>query len=120
MVFSNAISRNHRPAEAQQYSGAIKLPSGLYRVYVAVDVQMRSGDITPIAIYWVGRRHELDGLPTDIRHRSSTKAGGAALRYTCQIGGRKRYLFLENDTINPYMLRWYVESPVPEPQDYAE
>ena len=40
---------------------------------------------------------------TDVRYAASLKAGGAGIRYTCQISGKERYLFLEDQ-------RWFVDA----------
>ena len=56
------------------------------------------GNLLPINIVWEdGRKFPIDKV-TDVRYAASLKAGGAGIRYTCQIGGKERYLFLEDQT----------------------
>ena len=61
------------------------------------------GNLLPIHIVWEdGRKFPIDKV-TDVRYAASLKAGGAGIRYTCQIGGKERYLFLEDQ-------RWFVDA----------
>ena len=61
------------------------------------------GNLLPINIMWEdGRKFPIDKV-TDVRYAASLKAGGAGIRYTCQIGGKERYLFLEDQ-------RWFVDA----------
>ena len=61
------------------------------------------GNLLPINIVWEdGRKFPIDKV-TDVRYAASLKAGGAGIRYTCQIGGKERYLFLEDQ-------RWFVDA----------
>ena len=39
---------------------------------------------------------------TDVRPAASLKSGGAGIRYTCYIDGKKTYLFLEEN-------KWFYE-----------
>ncbi len=70
-----------------------------------VDIQAvfsKEGRILPQYIIWEdGRRFEIDRV-RDIRPAASLKAGGAGIRYTCDICGHTRYIFLEET-------RWFVE-----------
>ena len=67
------------------------------------------GNLLPINIMWDdGRKFPIDKV-TDVRFAASLKAGGAGIRYTCQIGGNERYLFLED-------LRWFVDAKQPPKQ----
>ena len=60
------------------------------------------GNLLPLSVTWFdGRNFPIDKV-TDIRYAASLKAGGAGIRYTCMIGGREKYLFLEEN-------RWFVE-----------
>ncbi|MFR8001876.1 MAG: hypothetical protein ACLU62_03050 [Hydrogeniiclostridium sp.] len=72
--------------------------------YVDVTAIFRSdGAILPLEIRWEdGRRYPIDRV-LDIRRAASLKAGGAGIRYTCRIGGRPKYLFLEEN-------KWFVEA----------
>ena len=61
-----------------------------------------SGKVTPKYIIWDdGRRFEIDRI-TDITKAASLKAGGIGLRYSCEISGKQRYLYLDD-------YEWYVE-----------
>ena len=61
------------------------------------------GNLLPSNIVWEdGRKFPIDKV-TDVRYAASLKAGGAGIRYTCQIGGKERYLFLEDQ-------RWFVDA----------
>ena len=76
------------------------------KVYVEVilrqDIQ---GALTPLSICWEdGHVYEIDRV-LDVSERASLKAGGQGRRFTCRIGGRERYLFL--DTMEN---RWFVEA----------
>ena len=75
--------------------------------YVDVTAIFRSdGAILPLEIRWEdGRRDPIDRV-LDIRRAASLKAGGAGIRYTCRIGGRPKYLFLEEN-------KWFVEAREP-------
>ncbi|MGN1139270.1 MAG: hypothetical protein ACI4RM_07460 [Ruminococcus sp.] len=67
------------------------------------------GNLLPINIMWDdGRKFPIDKV-TDVRFAASLKAGGAGIRYTCQIGGKERYLFLEDQ-------RWFVDAKQPPKQ----
>ncbi len=67
------------------------------------------GNLLPINIMWDdGRKFPIDKV-TDVRFAASLKAGGAGIRYTCQIGGNERYLFLEDQ-------RWFVDAKQPPKQ----
>ena len=62
------------------------------------------GNITPLTVTYQGERFEIDRI-TDIRPAASLKSGGAGIRYTCYIDGKRSYLFLE-DT------KWFIETDV--------
>lgn len=59
------------------------------------------GNIIPLSITYDEREFEIDRI-TDVRPAASLKSGGAGIRYTCYIDGRKSYLFLEEN-------RWFAE-----------
>ena len=75
--------------------------------YVSVTARFdEDGNLLPINIVWEdGRKFPIDKV-TDVRYAASLKAGGAGIRYTCQIGGKERYLFLEDQ-------RWFVDAKQP-------
>lgn len=61
-----------------------------------------SGNIIPLEIVWEdGRIFKIDKI-LDKRKASSTKGGGAGIRYTIRIGNNERYLFLDE-----YI--WFIE-----------
>ncbi|MGN0528473.1 MAG: hypothetical protein ACI4IE_05010, partial [Eubacterium sp.] len=59
------------------------------------------GNIIPLSITYDDREFEIDRV-TDVRPAASLKSGGAGIRYTCYIDGKKSYLFLEEN-------RWFAE-----------
>lgn len=61
----------------------------------------REGNITPLSMTYDDREFEVDRI-TDVRHAASLKSGGAGIRYTCYIDGKKTYLFLEEN-------KWFYE-----------
>lgn len=71
--------------------------------YIIVVAKMTTDGIPkPEEIIWEnGKTYKIDKI-IDIRKKSSTKGGGAALRYTCKINGKEKYLFLNED-------KWFVE-----------
>ncbi|MGN0556649.1 MAG: hypothetical protein ACI4IV_02245 [Acutalibacteraceae bacterium] len=63
------------------------------------------GRITPEEIVWEdGTIYPIDRI-TGVCRAASLKAGGAGIRYTCRIGNKLTYLFLEDN-------RWFVEAKV--------
>ena len=62
------------------------------------------GNITPLSVRYDGAEFEIDRI-CDVRPAASLKSGGAGIRYTCYIDGRRSYLFLE-DT------KWFIETDV--------
>jgi hypothetical protein len=74
------------------------------KVYVPVTVKYdRDGFIRPLTITWEdGSVYEVAQVK-DVRRAASLKAGGAGMRYTCVIGNKETYLFLEEN-------RWFVEA----------
>ncbi len=70
--------------------------------FVAVKAEFDvEGNIMPISLTYNDVEYEVDRI-TDIRPAASLKSGGAGIRYTCYVAGKKTYLFLE-DT------RWFFE-----------
>ena len=63
---------------------------------------LENGNIVPLEIIWGdGRVFFIDKI-LDKRKTSSTKGGGAGIRYTVRIQGKERFLFLDE-----YI--WFVE-----------
>ncbi|MBQ9517289.1 MAG: hypothetical protein IJR60_04360 [Eubacterium sp.] len=55
----------------------------------------------PLSLTYEDTEYEVDRI-TDIRPAASLKSGGAGIRYTCYVAGKKTYLFLEET-------RWFFE-----------
>lgn len=79
---------------------------GAEKVYVEVIARFTpEGKLMPLSLRWEdGVSYPIQRV-TEVCHRSSLKAGGAGIRYTCQFGRHFRFLFLEED-------RWFVEREV--------
>ncbi|MDD2620866.1 MAG: hypothetical protein PHC92_09395 [Syntrophomonadaceae bacterium] len=73
------------------------------KVYVSVKAIFNpDGGCRPTSLIWEdGREYEINKV-TDIRQAASLKAGGLGIRYTCRVGNRQIYLFLEDD-------RWFMK-----------
>ena len=70
--------------------------------YVLVKAQFDTdGNIMPLSLTYEDKEWEIDRI-IDIRPAASLKSGGAGIRYTCYINGKKTYLFLEET-------RWFFE-----------
>lgn len=81
------------------------------KVYVEVELRCKTdGQIIPTAIIWNdGRRFVIDKV-IDVKRRASLKAGGAGIRYECDIGGARKYLFMEDIEFNRLTgAMWFVE-----------
>lgn len=61
----------------------------------------KEGNITPLSMTYDETEFEVDRI-TDVRPAASLKSGGAGIRYTCYIDGKKTYLFLEEN-------KWFYE-----------
>ena len=59
------------------------------------------GNIFPLSMTYDGEEFEVDRI-VDVRPAASLKSGGAGIRYTCYVAGKKTYLFLEET-------RWFFE-----------
>lgn len=66
----------------------------------------REGGLKPLVVVWEdGRRFEIDRVKAVVR--APARVGALLpLRYTCVIGGREKWLYLEPDK-----MRWFVEVP---------
>lgn len=71
--------------------------------YVDVIAKMGAdGKVMPLTIVWTdGRKFHIDRV-RDVRRAASLKSGGVGDRYTIDIGGQIRFLFLDE-------YRWYIE-----------
>ena len=64
---------------------------------------LSTGSVVPNAIVWDdGRIFEIDKV-LDKRRAASLKGGGTGIRYTVQIDGKEKFLFLDDYT-------WFVET----------
>lgn len=72
--------------------------------YVAVECRFdEAGKVCPLTVLWDdGRRFSVDRV-RDVRRAASLKAGGAGIRYTCEISGHETYLYFEDP-------RWFVDA----------
>jgi hypothetical protein len=59
------------------------------------------GNIMPLSLSFDDTEYEIDRV-SDIRPAASLKSGGAGIRYTCTVDGKRTYLFLEES-------RWFFE-----------
>ena len=59
------------------------------------------GIITPLYIVYEDHNYKIDKIRR-VEPAASLKSGGIGLRYTCKIGGKDRYLFLEDN-------QWYID-----------
>lgn len=75
----------------------------MMKLYVDVIVlNTKEGQIKPLMIVWQnGVKYAIDKI-SQVTKAASTIAGGSGIRYTCQIQGQQRYLFLEED-------KWFIE-----------
>ena len=61
----------------------------------------KEGNITPLSMTYEDEEYGIDRV-IDVRPAASLKSGGAGIRYTCYVDGKKTYLFLEET-------RWFFE-----------
>lgn len=60
------------------------------------------GKVSPLKIIWDdGKIFEIDRI-LDIRKKASTKGGGKGVRYTIEIMGHERYIWLDD-------YYWFIE-----------
>ena len=59
------------------------------------------GNIFPLSMTYNDEELEIDRI-VDVRPAASLKSGGAGIRYTCYIQGKRTYLFLEET-------KWFFE-----------
>jgi TnpA family transposase len=79
-----------------------------FKVYVEVNADYKDdGTVIPRSFVWEdGNRYCVDNT-LDVRPAASLKAGGAGLRYTVRVGGRRDvYMFLEE---NHGIFKWFME-----------
>lgn len=61
----------------------------------------REGRLTPLSMTYDDNEFEIDRV-CDVRPAASMKSGGAGIRYTCYVDGKRTYLFLEEN-------KWFFE-----------
>ena len=72
-------------------------------VYVSVLALINpEGKKKPLGFIWEDGRKILINDILDVRRAASLKAGGAGVRYTCEVSGKVIFLFDEEG-------RWFVE-----------
>ncbi len=73
------------------------------KTYVEVTARFTAdGRIIPFKILWDdGKIYNIDRI-IDVCRAASLKVGGTGIRYTCRIGQKESYLFLEEN-------QWFVE-----------
>lgn len=70
--------------------------------YVDVKVLFdKEGYIRPLSVFLDEEEFDVDRI-IDIRPAASLKSGGAGMRYTCYVDGKRTYLFLEEN-------KWFFE-----------
>ena len=61
-----------------------------------------TGKVIPRSIIWeTGQIFEIDKI-LEIKRQASTKGGGAGIKFTCQIKGQRKSIFLKGYT-------WFIE-----------
>lgn len=71
-------------------------------VEVIADFQA-DGTLIPQTVVWdTGQRFDISNI-SEVLPRKYSKTGGVGVRYTCQIGRAKTYLYYEVD-------KWFVEA----------
>lgn len=73
------------------------------KVYVdVIEKRSKDGFIRPISFEWEnGKSYSIDRIVSTCPGHS-LKAGGYGIRYTVEINGKQKYMFLEED-------RWFME-----------
>lgn len=98
--------RRKRPADARRSSRWIlwKVVILVRKVYVNVFAAFTvDGQIFPHFFIWEdGKKYKIDRI-VDIRRAASTRVGGVGWRYSVQIRGRQRYMWLEDNTWTRFM-----------------
>lgn len=80
------------------------MPEQRTKKYVEVIADFSpEGILTPQTVIWdTGQKFDITCI-SEVLPRKYSKTGGVGVRYTCQIGRAKTYLFFEED-------RWFVEA----------
>ena len=80
------------------------MPEQRIKKYVDVIAEFSSdGNLRPLTVIWDdGQQFDITNI-TAILPRKYSKCGGVGVRYTCQIGRSRTYLYYEVD-------KWFVEA----------
>ncbi len=74
------------------------------KVYIDVIAEFTTdGRLIPKSFTWEGEGTFEIQKVTDVRRAASLKAGGAGMRYTCIVEGRKCHLYYEDNNM------WFME-----------
>lgn len=89
------------------------MPEQRIKKYVQVIADFSpDGDLMPLRVIWDdGQEFEITNV-TDIAPRKYSKCGGVGVRYTCQIGRAKTFLYFEGN-------KWFVEAKSTAPNEPA-
>lgn len=89
------------------------MPEQRIKKYVQVIADFSpDGDLIPLRVIWDdGQEFEITNV-TDIAPRKYSKCGGVGVRYTCQIGRAKTFLYFEEN-------KWFVEAKSTAPNEPA-
>lgn len=69
----------------------------------------KEGGVKPLSLVWEdGRVFRIDRVKA-VEHAAARVSALLPVRYTCSIGGRERWLYLE-----PEQMRWFVETERPD------
>lgn len=71
-------------------------------VEVIADFQADGTLISQAVVWDTGQRFDISNI-SEVQPRKYSKTGGVGVRYTCQIGRARTYLYYEVD-------RWFVEA----------
>lgn len=81
---------------------------GMHMQYEKVCVEVlarfkKEGGIRPVALLWEDRRYEIERVKA-VGRAPARVSSVLPVRFTCMVGGKERYLYLEPDR-----MRWFVE-----------
>ncbi|MDO5044756.1 MAG: hypothetical protein Q4E22_05640 [Coriobacteriia bacterium] len=77
-----------------------------YKRYVEVIVRFTAeGHMFPKEVIWEDGRHFVIDRIIEARRAASLKVGGTGMRYLCQIGAHRTYLYFEDPA-------WFVEQKI--------
>lgn len=84
------------------------MESNMYKLYVDVTARFtKDGELYPVSIKLEdGRQYDIDRIMSK-RRAASLKAGGEGIRYDCIIGGKRTFIFYEEN------YHWFIENNQP-------